>query len=278
MINKLVRFEARSTFRLLVIVWAAILALAIIISVVGMITGVSSYQDILSGSTAMYVIDKIISTVMWILYVTLFVAQIVLTVAIVVLRFYRGLLGDEGYLMHTLPVKTGALITSKGIIATIAILGSIIVGTVSILMIVFSFDPESLRVTVEGIGDAIAAEPLVILYAFEGLIAFLLSVLAGVYQIYVSLAIGQLANRHRILISLGAYIGIGFVMSLFGTILGVLAPITGLDRFISEVIYNMDQYLMIQLIFIGLILVSAIPLVIFHIVTEKLLSRRLNLL
>ena len=278
MISKLVRFEARSTFRLLVIVWAAMLAMAILISIVGLITGGSGYQDVMHSSTALHVIDKIVNTLMWILYVALFVAQIVLTLAIVVLRFYRGLLGDEGYLMHTLPVSTRCLITSKGIIATIAILGSIIVGAVSIMMIAFSFDPQSLRLALTELAGAIKIEPLIILYIFEGLIAFLLSILAGVYQIYVSMAIGQMANRNRILISLGTYIGIGFVMSVFGTILGVLAPLTGLDQIIAEAIYNMNQQLTIQLVMIGVILSAAIPLVVFHVVTEKLLSRRLNLL
>ena len=278
MISKLVRFEARSTFRLLVIVWAAMLAMAILISAVALITGGAGYQDVMHSSTPLHVIDKIVNTLMWILYIALFVAQIVLTLAIVVLRFYRGLLGDEGYLMHTLPVNTRSLITSKGIISTIAILGSMIVGAVSISMIVLSFDPQALRMALEDLAEAIKIEPLIILYIFEGLIAFLLSILAGVYQIYVSMAIGQMANRNRILISLGTYIGIGFVMSMFGTILGVLAPLTGLDQIIAEAVYNMNQHLIIQLVMIGVILSAAIPLVVFHIVTEKLLSRRLNLL
>ena len=277
MISKLVKFEARSTFRLLVIVWAALMAVAILIGVFALFTRISSYQDIMSSSTALYVIDKIISTVTMILYVALFVAQIVLTLAIVVLRFYRGILGDEGYLMHTLPVKTGDLITSKGIVASAATLGSIVAGAISILIMVFCFEPYSLHYAIEEFTYALEAEPLIPLYILEGLILLLVSIISGVYQIYASMAVGQLVNRHRILLSLGAYIGIGMVFSTLGTIIGVIAGYTDLGMWIENLLYE-GTFMGVQFIMLILFLSSAIPLVAFHILTEKILSRRLNLL
>jgi hypothetical protein len=276
MISKLVRFEARSTFRLLVIVWAALLAMAIIIGGLALITHGGFYQDLLQGSKAVYVIDKIVSTLMWILYGALFVAQIVLTLAIVVLRFYRGMLGDEGYLMHTLPVKTGDLITSKGIVATVAIIGSIIIGTLSILIMVFSIEPDGLRYVMYGFKTALQEEPLIPLYIVEGLIVLVISILSAVYQIYASMSVGQLLNRYRVLMSLAVYIGIGMVLSTVGTVLGVLAGSTDLGIWLGDLMNK--RVLGPQMIFLGMFLTSAIPLVAFHIMTEKLLSRRLNLL
>ena len=276
MISKLVRFEARSTFRLLVIVWAALLAMAIIIGGLALITHGGFYQDLLQGSKAVYVIDKIVSTLMWILYGALFVAQIVLTLAIVVLRFYRGMLGDEGYLMHTLPVKTGDLITSKGIVATVAIIGSIIIGTLSILIMVFSIEPDGLRYVMYGFKTALQEEPLIPLYIVEGLIVLVISILSAVYQIYASMSVGQLLNRYRVLMSLAVYIGIGMVLSTVGTVLGVLAGSTDLGIWLGDLMNK--RVLGPQMVFLGMFLTSAIPLVAFHIMTEKLLSRRLNLL
>ena len=276
MVSKLIKFEARSTFRLLVIVWAALLAMSIIIGTVAMITGVSAFQDSMHGSTALYVIDKIINVLMWTLYVALFVAQIVLTTAIVVMRFYKGLLGDEGYLMHTLPVSTGSLIASKGIIASVAILGSVIAGTLSILIIAFSFEPTELLGGFRELGFAISRDPIIILYIFEGLILSVLSAVAAVYHIYASLSIGQLVNRHRIITSLGVYIGIGMAFSFIGTVLGIVFALTGLDEIISNAF--LQGYLGPQMIFIGAIIMTAIPIVVFHLVCERLLSRNLNLL
>lgn len=277
MISKLVKFEARSTFRLLVIVWAALMAVAILIGVFALFTRISSYQDIMSSSTALYVIDKIISTVTMILYVALFVAQIVLTLAIVILRFYRGMLGDEGYLMHTLPVKTGDLITSKGIVASAATLGSIVAGAISILIMVFCLEPYSLHYAIEEFTYALEAEPLIPLYILEGLILLLVSIISGVYQIYASMAVGQLVNRHRILLSLGVYIGIGMVFSTLGTIIGVIAGYTDLGIWIEKLLYE-GTFLGVQLIMLILFISSAVPLVVFHILIERILSRRLNLL
>ena len=53
-----------------------------------------------------------------------------------------------------------------------------------------------------------------VLVIVEAIILLVLSVLKSVYQIYAALAIGQLANKHRILLSLGAYIGISMIMSI----------------------------------------------------------------
>ena len=53
----------------------------------------------------------------------------------VIQRFFRGLLGDEGYLMHTLPVSPWQLIGSKLLCAVVTTLLSIVVAILSILLI-----------------------------------------------------------------------------------------------------------------------------------------------
>ncbi|MBQ9116216.1 MAG: ABC transporter permease, partial [Clostridia bacterium] len=45
-------------------------------------------------------------------------------------RFYKNLAGDEGYLMHMLPVPTGFLVLSKAIVACLWTLASSVIGLV----------------------------------------------------------------------------------------------------------------------------------------------------
>lgn len=276
MISKLVRFEAHATFRLLVVIWAALVACSVLFSVIALLTGGDFYQNLLQSSNALYLFDKIVSSLVILLYVALFVAQIVLTLAIIVMRFYRGVLGDEGYLMHTLPIGESHIIISKGIVASIAVLGSTILGIVSILMMVFATEPHSFTEVAGEFLSAVGKKPIIILYIFEGLIVAIVSIVAGIYQVYASLAIGQIANRHRILISLGCYIGINMVISTIGVFIGTIASFTGLEDVLSNLMSH--EYLGPQLIFMGLFVVSAVQLVVFHIITEYILSNKLNLL
>lgn len=275
-IGKLIRFEARSAFRLLIIVWISLLAIAGLISIILFATGAGAYQELMHGSTAIHIIDKVVNTLLMTLYVALFVAQIVLTMMVIVMRFYKGMLGDEGYLMHTLPVKEWELITSKGIIATLALIGSFLAGGISILMLVISFEPRNMQDALISVGDLIRREPIVILYIVESIILMLLSGLSGIYQIYASISIGQLVNRHRVAMSLAVYIGINMVLSTVGTVGGVIIGLTGVAKRIEYLLET--GHIGPQILIIAGIVCTAAIIVIFHIITERMMSRRLNLL
>ena len=51
------------------------------------------------------IIGTLPTVIFMILYVGLIIAVMVVAVALIIMRFYHGLLKDEGYLMFTLPVK-----------------------------------------------------------------------------------------------------------------------------------------------------------------------------
>nr|MBP9921366.1 ABC transporter permease [Proteiniclasticum sp.] len=61
-----------------------------------------------------------------------FVGIMVMTFILIVTRFDRNLLGDEGYLMFTLPAKTSTLITAKLLTAILWLFGTFLVFLLSI--------------------------------------------------------------------------------------------------------------------------------------------------
>ena len=65
----------------------------------------------------------------------LFVAMIVITIVLIVQRFNNSLLGDEGYLMFTLPVGEKTLVLSKFLTALLFIILTAIVSMVSISLV-----------------------------------------------------------------------------------------------------------------------------------------------
>ena len=213
------------------------------------------------------------------MYFAVFVALIVATLVIVIMRFYKGLLGDEGYLMHTLPVKPWQLITSKGIIAALIVMISVLVAFLSILVLAGVSGLETIPEMFGALGAIWEEEPRMVLVIVEAIILLVLSVLKSVYQIYAALAIGQLANKHRILLSLGAYIGISMIMSILFLLIVAASDSVGTISWLSVFIANNDSDpFAISQMAIGIMFVlTAVQLAAFHVVTERILSLKLNL-
>ena len=205
MTGKLIKYEMRSSIKLMAVIWAALIAASLLFSLSIHVLGDMFFDE---GEQKLNDLVGIVELVTGLMYAAVFAVLVVTTLVIVVMRFYRGLLGDEGYLMHTLPVKPWQLITSKGVVAAGVVLVSMIVEFLSILALAgangFKVVPEMFR----AVGAFLDKDPWYILFFVEGVILILLSLLKSIYQIYASLAIGQLANKHRVLLALGAYIGL----------------------------------------------------------------------
>ena len=291
MTHNLIRFEFRSGFRLLLVIWGALLAMAVLLSILLTVTGTGSYDygRLFQDSGSLQLAMSIVNGISWILYIALFTTLVVLTAAVIIGRFYKGLLGDEGYLMHTLPVKVGQLITAKGVAATCAVLGSLIIGTISIVLVVNAGNYAAIPRGIADIGHMIGMEPRIVIVFIEALIIFLASIMSSIYQIYASLSIGQLANRHRILASLGAYIGIGMILAIISGLIIFLASETNIGQNFfmwlspSEVYVNggettINSFGRLQVFMLLIFLGQAIQLSAFHVVTDQMLRRKLNLL
>ena len=117
MFGKLMKYELRYLIRIFAPMWAAVFALCVMfrVTVGPKLTGNNLY---LEGNEALF--PAVIGVI------TVFAIMTMMIVATVVLiqRFYKGMYGDEGYLMFTLPVTTGQLIHSKALSALLMMLGT----------------------------------------------------------------------------------------------------------------------------------------------------------
>lgn len=291
MLRKLCKYEFRSIFRTLIPIYIVVIAVSIITSI--SIAMNVDYADVKYVDNSVqwaiemnlpYKLQHIFTFVMSLAYFAVMVAMFVLTVVIILQRFYKGLLCDEGYLMFTLPVKPWQLITSKGITAFVMTILSGIVSCISIFIMMLGSLPYPLKFLAELFslqnwirifGRLNETVPMWGVYVLEFIILVIISSLASLYQIYASMAIGHLAKKNRILMSVVAYVAISMILSFVGGIFGVFSALTiqSSQNYLS--INAGEAFLHALLIFS--VITSIIEFVVFFVITERILSKKLNL-
>lgn len=127
MLGKLIKYEFRGTVRYFLPFYLAAVALVVINK------GVMLFEYIISkgNSNSDFLLASTVLAMM--VFVMLSMAIGISTIIFIVGRFYKNLFTDEGYLMHTLPVKASTHIWAKLIVACV---WSVISGLVAILGIV----------------------------------------------------------------------------------------------------------------------------------------------
>ena len=273
MIGKLCRFELRTSIRQISIVWGALLASSLMLAIVGGVSHKFNYSSMLSN---------MLTGLASVIYGAVLIAMIVLAIVIVVMRFYNSMCGNEGYLMHTLPVSTRSIILSKGIVATLILTVSAVVALLSILVISIGITETDISGMFGLLSDEVIRDPRIILFAIELVIVVIFGILKSIYNIYAAISIGQIFNRHRVMMAVFAYIAINVILSFILIVLMMLTSIGSVDQFLFTVgVYlekNLSEWGCMQLSVVFVIGVELVQILIFHIITELILSRRLNLL
>lgn len=203
-----------------------------------------------------------------------------------VVRFYRNMYTDEGYLMHTLPVKSWEHILTKGLTFFIWSIISILAVLFSIFSIVFSaalsvsginwgdffsqlreFWPEIMREFRTFWGTSLSTAIILCILAAISQLIF------SILMIYGSISIGQTFNRHKVMASFIAYVCLNMVLSLVRSLLQIpllLIRTEQINRFTSV------SSILGPSFWINLIM-NCIGIVIFYLITQIIMQKKLNL-
>ncbi len=289
MFGKLCKYEFKSIGRTLVPIYLAIIAISILNAFLGLGSLANGYYNgLMSGLSFGRGLLSLIQTLSIIAYFGVLVAMSVLTLIVVIQRFYKGLLCDEGYLMFTLPVKPWQLIAAKGVVAFVMSLASSLVAFASIFILVLGTagadrvftaitDPQLWNAISRAIAH-VSSWPLLV---FELIVLLIVSGLVQLYHMYFSMALGHLANKNRVMMSVVAFIAISmlfsFINGLAMIILGNVPSFQSFFRMIDTMPDTQGISLVMHLTFIGSVIYNAIQLAIFFFGTERILSKRLNL-
>ena len=265
---KLLKYEWKACARTCLPMYAAVLLLAL----VNRLTMKDQVQELMYG---------IPTALMGLLYFAVMVAVFVVTAVILIQRFYKNLLGDEGYLMFTLPVTVSQHIWAKTIIAAVMSIISIAAAVLSIGIIGSGAQMlVGLGDVLAGIGKSFASDPNTLFYTIESIIWLLLLAGAAMLFIYLCMALGHLAKKHRVLMSVVWY----FVLSTIAQFLFMFfimgvgnLPLEGFWMALQDFFLSIGPAATVHIGMILLCIGTAIPGAVFFLATRYILKNKLNL-
>lgn len=172
-------------------------------------------------------------TLFIILYIMIIVAGSFATSIVVVVRFYKNLFSEQGYLTRTLPVTSGQHLLAKTISGSIWSMINVIVTMLSMLIVLgtpfiienLKADSFSIREEFGLIGPYASISWKTIILFFIGMM--LISSVSNIVTYYASVAFGQLIPNHRVLGAIAAYFVISTVISILSLIALALSGLLG---------------------------------------------------
>ena len=200
MLLKLLKYDFRAMWKQFSLIWGAALVMALV-------NRFTLYGNLpLSGEMP--------SNLMVLTFGAVLVAMFVIAVGFVINRFSKGLLGNEGYLMHTLPIRSWQLVLSKLICGTVTWVGC---GVIAILSPVFMLPwdlPDLFWLSFwQGTFRGVVKHPEVLLLMLEFCMVILSFIALLISVMYLAMSVGHLFARHRKFISVVAFIGLYILLA-----------------------------------------------------------------
>ena len=280
MLGKLLKHEFRATGRIMLPVFAVLVVLALLFNV------------------SVRYIDSVSSTLLRVFFgliIFAFTAGIIATeiIALVLMinRFYKNLLGDQGYLMFTLPASVHEIVWSKLIVSFVWFLLTNLVIFLVIGGTVFSFASVNL-------GDLFARLPSwseilaaldeagvrggdLILIALEYLLLIILAGMTVCLHFYAAMSLGHCFSNRKVLYSVLFFIGLSFLFQFLGSLLGVSSIIAAdkgaLDAYFYYDVTPATALHGVMIIVGGVAVWELIEGAILYVLTTLSLKRWLNL-
>ena len=273
MLRKLMKHEFRATGRIMLPLYLILLATAIgaNFSTRGLLETDLKVLDLLGGLLVMA-------------FAVAIIAVCVMSMVVMVQRFYKNLLQDEGYVMMTLPVSVHQQVWSKLIVSAVWFALTIVM--VCLACLIMAFDVELVQQIAAGFrelfqeiyrnlstyyainGTAIVAEFLVL--CFVGCCAMCL-------QFYAALAIGHSFPNHKMAWSVLWFFLIQFIMQFLGGMGIMLLDESWFHHLLLGWTDNISAMASVHLGMVTVILGEVVYGAVFYILTTYFLKKRLNL-
>ena len=283
MLGKLIKHEWKSVYKVGSVLLLVIFAVTLV-GYIGLRTPVMS--DLFADESRLTEMQSVLvgfaSISSFLIYVLLLVGAMYGIVIYMGVHFYKTMYTDEGYLAHTLPVKTHQLLGSKVIVSGIwvflinaALCASVVVLAIGLLQGVM----DGIQVDISWnefwseLGNMFA---FIDFDAVHLLIITILSVLispfASVVLLFGALTIGQLSGKHKLMMGILTYIGLAVVSYLLNSLVQAIitfgyAMSPADDVSMGYMTSSYDASL----------IVSCVTGVVLYFVSHYIISKKLNL-
>ena len=271
MLGKVMKYEWISTGRILVLLH---LVLAVFTVIGNLELRIMNGSDSVIPENTRALIEGITMTVYVLIVFTAFVG----TTVYLIVRFYKSMYTDEGYLTHTLPVGTHSLLWGKTIVAFCWMLIDMAAVVLSVSTIVVAGTGTTYmdiwQEILKMFDDPVASEMIPHLIPLI-MIGGILQLLCTWEKITASFALGQLANEHRVLLSIAIYIGLNIVSNIVAFVV-MFNGMVAISRMASidspELAFGLMHGVSVSAIIFNLVFAA-----VFYVITYMVTSRKLNL-
>ena len=205
MLGKLIKYEFKATMRSFLAIYASLI-------LTGILIGIFMFANVEVGMSLGMLI-----------MVALMITLGVLTVTVIIKRFSKNLLGDEGYFMMTLPVSTKKIVASKIITSVVYLILSTIVVFLVFVVIMLPSGIGTMKEFIRSMGNVWNYMVMNLLSARDIILNMIITFMIGIVDyvsfilvIYTSLSIGQLKpfNKHRTPFAIIAFFVINMIVSV----------------------------------------------------------------
>jgi hypothetical protein len=259
MLKKLLKYDFRAMFNVLLPGYAILIFLSLF----------NRMSEVISNKVA---ILKIPAGFIFIIYVIILIGVPMATFITSITNYYKNLAGDEGYLMHTLPVTKKDLVLSKLIAYFVTIIISVIVSIVGLFIGEYGikFDLPTLNSILDTLKSFDALTFIMII------ISVVLTVIFQQLLIYASIALGQKQSTNKAIFSI-----------IFGVILYYANQIISALILLIPMLFNKDLWRQLHQQKLspnilngylgGSVILSILFIIGYFILTTKTLEKNLNL-
>ena len=258
MLGKLLKHEFRATGRIMGPLYLALLALALC---------ANGSIRLLDATDNRFL--NILGGLVMALFIICIIGVCIMTLALMINRFRTNLLGDEGYVMMTLPASIHQQIWSKIIVSSVWAIASGAAVVLAAGVATFRVDYinallDQLRRVMEQITAYYAVNGAAFLA--EGLLLLFFGCAAVCLQFYAAMAVGHSFANHKSLLSVAFFFLFQFVLQFFG--------LTGAFSFTGfELAGAAAVHAFLWLGIASTLVIGAI----FYVITAIFLKRHLNL-
>lgn len=205
MLGKLIKYEFKATMRSFLAIYASLI-------LTGILIGIFMFANVEMGIA--------LSTF---IMVALVITLGVLTITVIIKRFSKNLLGDEGYLMMTLPVSAKKIVASKIITSVVYLILSTIVVFLVFVVIMLPSGIGTMKEFIRSMGNVWNYMVMNLLSARDIILNIIITLIIGIVDyvsfilvIYTSLSVGQLKpfNKHRTPVAIIAFFIINMIVSV----------------------------------------------------------------
>ena len=221
------------------------------------------------------------------LFVAGLMAVCIMSVVVVINRFRQNLLGDEGYLMFTLPVSVDQHIWAKLIVSAIWFLATGLTCTLAVMLMLlcnintFEIDWSEVGYVMGELGRMMREFGIlhIVGYCLELLVMLFTGVCVSCLTFYCAMAIGYSFANRKVLLSVLAFFGLDILFTtLQSALVAALNAMPGVERFLDNLdLSRVGTAGSVHIVLLCWILYLMIYAAVLYIPTRLLLKKKLNL-